>query len=69
MTLHSISHMVVDPLTQMGTDIVAATQALSGHVKVAIVSNRAGHILFSDYLFGAELQPRPKNPHTMLRMR
>ena len=69
MPLHSISHMYVDPLTQMGTDIVAATQADSGHVKVAIVSNHAGHILFSTYLFGAELQPRPKNPHTTLRMR
>jgi hypothetical protein len=50
-TLHQISALVVDPVTQFGTDKVSATKANSGHVKVAIVTNHADHILNSGYLF------------------
>ena len=53
-TLHQISTLVVDPVTQSGTDIVSATKANSGHVKVSIVTNHADHILNSGYLFGVQ---------------
>ena len=51
MTLHNVSFLTVDPLTQYGTDKVSATSLSSGRVKVAIVSNHANHILNSGYLF------------------
>lgn len=49
--LSSISVLSVDPDTQYGMDKVSATKASSGHVKVSIVTNHAGHILTSGYLF------------------
>ncbi|MFX1326531.1 MAG: hypothetical protein ACFE91_00105 [Promethearchaeota archaeon] len=51
MTLHGIWHMTVDPATQMGMMKIHATPAKSGRVAVAIISNRAGHILSSHYDF------------------
>jgi len=51
MELHSVSTLVVDPDTQMGTDQVAATTMKSGRVKVSIVANHANHILTSHYEF------------------
>ena len=51
MTLHSISTLVVDPLTQIGMDTVSATTIKSGRVKVSIVANHANHILPSSYDF------------------
>ncbi len=55
MELHSISQMSVDETTQDGVDNVPATPAVSGRVKVAIVSNHARHILPSGYIFGVGL--------------
>lgn len=51
MTLHSISTLVVDPLTQIGMDKISATTVKSGRVKVSIVANHANHILPSSYDF------------------
>ena len=51
-TLHSIRNMNVDPLTQAGTISIPATPAKSRRVQVTIVSNRADHILTSDYWIG-----------------
>jgi hypothetical protein len=68
MPLHGINTMYVDPITQTGTDLVSATQEDSGHLKVAIVSNHAGHILNASYVFGVQPKPRPDNPRaTMFR--
>ena len=50
--LHSIRNMFVDPLTQYGTMSIPTTPAKSGRVQVTIVSNRADHILTSDYWIG-----------------
>jgi len=54
MTLHDVSIMTVDPLTQEGVDKAAATPLDSGRVLVSIVSNHAPHILNSDYFFWVE---------------
>ena len=54
MTLHSLSTLVVDPATQIGTDAVAATTLASGRLKVSIVANHADHILPSAYMFAVE---------------
>jgi len=51
MELHSVSTLVVDPDTQMGTDKVSATTMKSGRVKVSVVTNHASHILTSHYEF------------------
>jgi|GEM_PF-1544001 len=51
MELHSISQMSVDEKTQEGVDKIPATPAGSGRVQVAIISNHAGHILPSSYIF------------------
>lgn len=51
MELHSVSTLVVDPDTQMGTDKVSATTMQSGRVKVSVVTNHASHILTSHYEF------------------
>jgi len=56
MPLHSISELVVDPVTQSGTDSVSATEANSGRVKVSIVTNHADHILSSHYDFAIYLK-------------
>ncbi|MFX1326530.1 MAG: hypothetical protein ACFE91_00100 [Promethearchaeota archaeon] len=48
-TLHSIKRMSIDIGTCEGTLHVGETPADSGRVKVAIVSNHADHILFSNY--------------------
>jgi hypothetical protein len=52
--LHSIRNMNVDPFTQAGSMYVPATPAASNRVQVAIVSNRANHILTSEYWLGWE---------------
>jgi hypothetical protein len=49
--LNSITVLTVNPLTQYGTAKVSATVLGSGHVKVAIATNHASHILTSGYLF------------------
>ncbi|MDY7041373.1 MAG: immune inhibitor A [Chloroflexota bacterium] len=51
MTLHSVSTLTVDPVTQAGVDHVSATPLSSGRVKVSIVANHADHILSSHYDF------------------
>jgi hypothetical protein len=54
MTLRRVAEMEVDPATQSGVLGVPATTIKSGRVQVAIVNNRAGHILPSGYVFGVE---------------
>jgi hypothetical protein len=54
MSLHSVSTLAVDPLTQAGVDRISATPAGSGRIKVSIVSNHADHILSSHYDFWVE---------------
>jgi hypothetical protein len=51
MTLHSHETIYVDPTTQFGYGQVSATTGKSGRVKVAILSNRADHIMVSSYEF------------------
>lgn len=50
MTLHSIYNVPIDFGTQSGSMRISATTGKSGRIKVAIVSNRAYHILTSGYI-------------------
>jgi len=52
MTLHSHGTIYVDPTTQFGYGHVSATPSKSNSIKVAIISNRANHIMVSSYVFG-----------------
>ncbi len=54
MTLHDVSSMEVIAETQSGTDKISATKAISGRVRVSIVSNHADHQLTSHYEFSVE---------------
>jgi len=54
MELHDISTMTTDPVMQEGVVNVPATPIKSGRVQVAVVSNHADHILFSEYMLKVE---------------
>lgn len=49
MTLHTYGTLYIDPTYQIGMEKVSATTGKSGRVKVAILSNRADHIMMSSY--------------------
>jgi hypothetical protein len=55
-SLDSLSYLTVDPDTQAGQVGVSSTPVNSGHVKVAIVTNHADHILTSHYDFWVNLK-------------